>query len=95
MGLSAQERRALLAASHRLRAAVTLAADDVSEAAVAHVRAAFSTRTLLKVRIAADSAAGCDAAAAELARRVPCQVVRRIGRVVLLYRESPGPAAGG
>jgi RNA-binding protein YhbY len=41
-----------------------------------------------KVRIHADSGAECEQAAAELAQRVPCEVVSRVGRVVLLHRPA-------
>ncbi len=90
MSLSAQERRALVAQSHRLEPVAVVSADKLTDAVVEHVRTAFAGRTLLKVRIQADSGAECDAGATDLARRVPCEIVRRIGRVVVLYQ--PGEA---
>ncbi len=89
MGLTGKERRTLLAESHRLRPVATIAAGELSDGAVEHVRASFVGHELLKVRIHADSGEECDATAAELARRVPCELVKRIGRVVLLYRAVP------
>ena len=89
MPLSARQRQALLAASHTLKPTATLSADGLTEAAVEHVRASFTGRELLKVRIHADSGAECDAAAEELARRLPCALVKRLGRVAVLYRPSP------
>jgi len=91
MPLSAKERQALLAESHPLKAVATLSADALTDAAVEHVRAAFVGRELLKVRIQADSGDECDAAAADLARRVPCELVKRVGRVAVLYRASRAP----
>ena len=91
MALTTKQRRALLAGSHRLKATVAIAAGEVSDAVVAHVRAGLAGRELLKLRIHANSGSECDAAAEELARRVPCEVVKRIGRVVLLYWQDPGP----
>ncbi len=92
MPLSSKARQTLLAESHKLKPAAILSADALTDAAVAHVRAAFAGRELVKVRIQADSGAQCDAAAAELAQRVPCEIVKRVGRVVVLYRPSPGAA---
>ncbi len=90
MPLTAKRRQALIAASHHLKPVVTLATGDVSASVVAHVQAAFVGREILKVRINADRAEECDATATELAKRVPCEIVKRIGRVVLFYR-PPAP----
>lgn len=86
MSLTAQECRALRAAGHHLKPAVTLAAAELSESALAHVRASFSGRPLVKVRVNADSVIECDALARELTQRVPCELVQRIGHVLLLFR---------
>ena len=90
LALTPQKRRALLAEWHRLKPVATLAANELSEGALAHVRAAFANRELVKLRVNADSAAACDTLAQELARRVPCELVRRVGRILLLYRAA-GP----
>jgi putative YhbY family RNA-binding protein len=86
VALTSKERQALVAESHRLKPAVTLAAGEVTQSVVAHVQAAFTGRALIKVRINADLGEECDATAAALAQQVPCEIVKRIGRVVLLYR---------
>ena len=91
--LTPKDRKILLARSHALKPAVTCAADRLSPAVVDQVRAAFPDGGLLKVRITAAAAAPCDAAAARLAAGVPCEVVRRVGRVVVLYRSPEGHAA--
>ena len=84
--MTAKQRRELLAQSHALNPAATIAADNLSDAVVTRVRACLAGRALVKVRIRADSGPECDAAAAELARRVPCELVKRVGRVAVLYR---------
>ena len=89
MALTPKQRQALVAASHRLKPAVTVGTGDVSDSVVAQVRAAFAGHELIKIRVNADDAPTCDAIAADLAHRVPCEVVKRIGRVVLLYRPLP------
>ena len=94
MALNTKERRALSAQSHSLKAALSVSAEALTDNVVAHVRSNLAAHRLLKVRIHAGNGEECDAAAAEIARRVPCEVVRRIGRVVLLYWAGP-PASGG
>ena len=88
MAITPQQRRALLVEGHHLKPVATLAAGELSDGAVAHVRAAFTGRELVKLRVNADSGAECDGLAEELARRVPCEVVRRLGRVLLVYRAA-------
>lgn len=86
MPLDAGRRRAFIAASHALKAKVTLSADNWSDASVAHVRAAFGKQELLKVRVQADSRDETNAVGVRLAAAVPCEIVTQIGRVLLLYR---------
>jgi RNA-binding protein len=88
MAITPQQRRALMVEGHHLKPVATVAAGEVSDGAVAHVRAAFVGRELVKLRVNADSGAECDGLGAELARRVPCEMVRRLGRVLLLYRAA-------
>ena len=88
MLLSSGERRALAARGNRLKANVIVRADELSETTVAHVRTAFGKRDLIKVRISSDDREECARAAEELAERIPCELVQRVGRVALLYRRG-------
>ena len=88
MPLNSAQRRVLAARGNRLKARVIVRADELSEATVAHVRQAFGQAELLKIRISTDDRAACDRAALQLGQRVPCEVVQRVGRVVLLYRPA-------
>jgi len=88
MGLSSAERRALTAQGNRLKARVIIRADELSDATVAHVRQAFGDKELIKVRISTDDRAQCLQTAQELAERIPCELVQRVGRVALLYRPA-------
>ena len=92
MRLSSRERRALAAKANRLKANVIIRAEELSDATVDHVRNVFGTRELIKVRISTDDREACARAAAELAERIPCELVQRVGRVALLYR--PAAEAG-
>ena len=89
MTLSSRERRDLLAASHTLKPLATLPPDGLTETLIQHVRSGFASQPLLKIRVAADNNEQTDRVAAELAGRVPCEVVKRVGRVVVLYRRPP------
>jgi RNA-binding protein len=89
MGLSSAERRALVAKGHRLKARVVIRADEISDSTVAHVRQALAGQELIKVRINTDDRQECLQAAQELAGRIPCELVQRVGRVALLYRPAP------
>jgi len=94
MGMSGAQRRELVARGHHLKAAVTIAGEAIGAGAVAHIRDLLNKRELLKVRIKAPDAATCDRAAAEVARGVPCEVVSRVGRIVLLWSAEQTQAHG-
>ncbi|MBN2448555.1 MAG: YhbY family RNA-binding protein [Phycisphaerae bacterium] len=85
MAISGKLRRELTARSHHLKTMLTVAHDGITDQIVAHVRQSLARHDLIKVRVSATTAAESDAAAAQLAERVPCELVRRVGRVVLLY----------
>lgn len=95
MSLTSRERKALLAASHALRPAMTIAPDGLTDAVIDHLRRCFSGTALLKLRVQTSDRATCDALADRLVNRVPCELVRRVGRVLVLYKptesvEDPG-----
>lgn len=92
MPLTSETQRKLLAESHRLKPAAVISATDLSKATIAHIAGLLARQRLLKVRIRASDGAACDAAAAELAAGSGADVVKRVGRVVLLY--SPERTSG-
>ncbi len=79
-------RRTLTARSHALKPAVVTDAAGVNERVVAHVAALLAHHDLLKVKLRAPSSRECDVAAQALASRAGAALVRRTGRVALLYR---------
>lgn len=88
MPLSSTQRRALAARGNRLKVCVIIGAGELSEATVTHVRQALTGKELIKVRISTDDRQECARAALELAERIPCELVQRVGRVALLYRPT-------
>lgn len=79
-------RRELLRRGHSLKSQLTVGRAGLSDAFLAQVRQSFTHVDLLKIRLDGDSPAEADELAEELASRVPCHVVQRIGRVALMYR---------
>jgi RNA-binding protein YhbY len=95
MALNPKTRRELIRRGHALKAEFSLRAAEISDAAVEHIRDFLADRELAKIRLRADNAAECDAGAAELASRVPCEVVSRVGRVLLVHRPGQPPERNG
>lgn len=94
--LSSRERRALLARANRLSARWTIGPGGATPEFIAHLRQVFESEPLIKVRVRGDREEA-DRVGEALARQVPCEVVRRIGRVLILYRPpdaSDGADAG-
>jgi RNA-binding protein len=85
--LSSKERRELAARGHHLKASVTLPTEVIADH-VRQVRNAFAGDDLIKIRIRGEDRAACERAAAEVADSVPCEIVQRVGRVVLLYKRK-------
>jgi len=85
----AQTRRILLGRGHKLKAQLTLGRHGLTEAFAAQVRHCFEHTDLLKVRIDIDDRDEAQETAARLAASVPCHLLQRTGRVVLLYRRLP------
>ncbi|MFO0973197.1 MAG: YhbY family RNA-binding protein [Phycisphaerae bacterium] len=88
MSLDPQRRRELLRAAHSLKARITIGKDGLSDALVAQVRQALAKAPLLKVRIHAADRDAVDALGRELARRVPCDWIGRLGFVVTLSQSA-------
>ena len=83
-------RRRLVADANKLKACAALSADKMSNGVIDHVRRCFGEQELIKVRIHAADRGECEASANQLAERIPCEVVQRLGRMVTLYRANKG-----
>jgi RNA-binding protein len=94
MAIDAKRRRELAAQGNRLEARLTIgaAADALPDSVVAHVRRALEAAELLKIRVQADDRDACAAVGQQLVERVPCELVQRVGRVLLVYRERSSGA---
>jgi RNA-binding protein len=90
--LSDAMRRELASRARALEPSVNVGARGLTDAIVAQVRQALRKHELIKVKVRVDSAQESDAVGQELADRVPCHLVQRIGKVVVLY--APKPQSG-
>lgn len=79
-------RRQLLTQANRLAAKVVVGRAGLTDAVVAQVRQVFEKIELLKVRVEAERGAEADEVGEQLAYRVPCHCLRRVGKVLILYR---------
>ncbi|MFH1746476.1 MAG: YhbY family RNA-binding protein [Planctomycetota bacterium] len=86
MAITPKQRKELGIQGQKLKAVMTISADQLSDAAVEHVRRYLAERELAKVRIRAKRREDCQRVATELADRLQCELIQRVGRVALLYR---------
>jgi len=92
MSLSSDERRALKAQSHAIKAKIIIGRGGLNEAIVDQVRQALAHQALVKVRAPQRETAEVDALGRQLVAAVPCELVGRTGFVMTLYRRGEGGA---
>lgn len=85
------EKRELRSRANRLKARLIVGRKRLSDALLEEVRGELGRHELIKVRLEEDDAREAQALAEELAERVPCHLIQRIGRVALLHLPSEGP----
>lgn len=61
---------------------------EVDEAFIAQLDAALEAKELIKVGLLQNSSLSAEELAAVLTKRLNCELVQHIGRVLVLYRES-------
>lgn len=95
--MDAAQRRALKTQAHHLKHRMTVGKAGVNDAVIETIRRHFDHVELLKVRITMDEAAEVELAGAEIAARVPCEFVARVGHVGIFFRprDGRGPASSG
>ena len=91
--LTSRERAQLKARAHGLEPVVQSGSAGVTDALVAQVDRALTAHELIKMKIAGDDRTARVAAGDEIAARAGAAVVHRIGKVLILWRPRPDPAA--
>lgn len=89
MALTARQKNELMRTGHNLKPEFVVGAGGVSAAVLEHLRRAFEARELIKVRIDVEDRDEFRAAASSLAAQAPCEIVKLIGRIALLWRAKP------
>lgn len=79
----------LRALAHSLRPVVILGPDGPTEAVTKELDEALARHELVKVKLAAEGEAECDAQTEALVEGSDSLLVQRIGNVAVLYREDP------
>lgn len=91
--LTSRERADLKARAHALEPRVHVGSAGVTDQVVAEVDRALTAHELIKVKVASDDRAGRVAMGDDIAARTGAAVVHRVGKVVILWRPRPDPAA--
>lgn len=92
--LTNKERAALKARAHALEPLVHVGNAGVTDPVVAEAERALAAHELIKVKISTDDRDARVAMGDEIAERTGAAVVHRVGKVVILWRESPDEESG-
>jgi len=87
--ISPAERRALKARAHTLDPVVLIGEGGVTEAIVAEIGRALTAHELIKVRAGGMDREARELAMAEICERTGAAPVQAIGKVMVLWKESP------
>jgi putative YhbY family RNA-binding protein len=88
-GLSPTRRRELKARAHALDPVVLIGGAGLSPAVLAEIDRGLKSHQLIKVRVNASDRSGREAILAEICRRTGAQSVQHIGKILILFRETP------
>jgi RNA-binding protein len=86
MPLHSARRKQLLAQSHELKANIHVGSDGVTDGVVELIRQALASNEMVKVRLGAEDRDEVGQFVDDLVARVPCELVKRIGFVAILFR---------
>ena len=93
--MDSRTRRALTARANRLKPVLVVGRAGVTDAVAGQARRLLANTDLIKVRVEADTAGDASDLAEQLAEAVGAELVRRIGRAVILYQADSQDKAGG
>lgn len=84
------QRRSLKSQAHHLKHRMTIGKAGVNDAVIETIRRHFDHVELLKIRMTMDEAAEVELAGDEIASRVPCVFIARVGHVGIFFRPRNG-----
>ena len=82
-------RRELKARAHALDPVVRVGGAGLSPAVLAEIDRALKSHELIKVRVNGSDRSGRETILAEICRQTGAQPVQHIGKILVLFRESP------
>ena len=88
-GLSPSRRRELKARAHALDPVVLIGGAGLSPAVLAEIDCALKNHELIKVRVPGADRPERETILAEICRQTGAQPVQHIGKILVLFRESP------
>jgi RNA-binding protein len=91
--LSPAERKLLKARAHALRPVVTLGSERLSAAVLREIEISLKAHDLIKIRVAGDDREARAALLGDICSRTGASPVQHIGKILIVYRENPEPAA--
>lgn len=92
-GLSRQLRRELTSRAHALKPSVQIGGRGLSDGIIAQVRQALRKHDLIKIRVQVEKGADAVQVGNDLVRQVPCKLVKRVGKILVVYAPSDESAS--
>jgi len=92
--VSPSRRRELKARAHGLEPMVRIGETGPSATVLAEIERSLKSHELIKIRVNDDDRPGREAVLEEICKRTGAQAVQHIGKILVLFRENPGPSPG-
>ncbi len=89
MPLSTEQKKHLRGLGHALKPIVTIGGNGVSDGVIAELDRALTDHELVKLKIAAGEREDRDPVIDYVTEQTHCELVARIGKIALLYRQNP------
>jgi putative YhbY family RNA-binding protein len=93
-GLSPTRRRELKARAHALDPVVLIGGAGLSPAVLSEIDRGLKSHELIKVRVNGPDRSEREAILGEICRRTGAQAVQHVGKILVLFRDSPEPSPG-
>jgi len=91
--LSPSRRRELKARAHALDPVVLIGGAGLSPTVLAEIDRGLKSHELIKVRVPGEDRLAREAILGEICRRTGAQPVQHIGKILVVFRKNPEPAA--
>ncbi len=93
--LTSSRRSELRAQAHKLNPVVLIGEKGLTDEVIAEIERSLNAHELIKVRAATNDRKMREAWMGEICERTGAEPVQQIGKVLVVYRENPGPSPKG